>query len=73
MKSHTYVPEERLIHRAVEALVAALGPVEALRFVALPRPRRIDSVRRHRQWQSGLDQAQFLDQVFGPPPKRGTS
>jgi hypothetical protein len=73
MKPHAYVPEDRLIRRALEALMAALGPVETLRFLALPRPRRLESVRRHRHWQAGLDQEQFLDQVFGPSRKRGTS
>ena len=26
---------------------------------------RIESVKRHRRWQTGLDQKQFFDQVFG--------
>ena len=26
---------------------------------------RIESVKRHRRWQAGLDQKQFFDQVFG--------
>lgn len=66
MKAQVYLPEDKLIRRALEALMAALGPVETFRFLTLPRRRRIESVRRHRQWQAALDQEQFFDQVFGP-------
>jgi len=70
MKAHAYVREEELVRRALEALMAALGPVETLRFLALPRQRRLESVRRHRRWQASLDKEQFLNQVFGPPSRR---
>ena len=43
----------------------ALGPIEATRFLARPRGRRLESVKRHRQWQATLDRQQFFDQVFG--------
>lgn len=62
---HTYLREEELIRRAVAALLAALGPVEATRFLTLPRARAVDAVQRHQEWQAGLDQQQFFDQVFG--------
>lgn len=62
---HTYLREEELIRRAIEALLTALGPVEATRFLTLPRVRTVDAVRRHQEWQAGLDQQQFFDQVFG--------
>ena len=65
MKAQTYLPEDKIVHRALEALMKALGPVETMRFLTLPRHRRIESVRRHRQWQATLDQARFLDEVFG--------
>ncbi len=62
---HTYLQEDEMIRRAVETLLRALGPVEATRFLALPRERRLDSVQRHREWQDSLDQETFFRQVFG--------
>ncbi|MCI0478837.1 MAG: hypothetical protein L0Y55_21555 [Anaerolineales bacterium] len=64
MKSQAYLPEDQVIRRALKALMTALGPVETARFLTLPRQRRLESVRRHRQWQARLDQARFFDQVF---------
>jgi len=61
-----YLSEEELIQTAMKALLNALGPVETLRFVNLPRPLRLESVERHRQWQDSLDEEQFLAQVFSP-------
>jgi len=66
MKAHAYLPEDEMIHRALDALMTALGPVETARFLALPRQRRLDSVKRHRQWQASLNKDQFFNQVFGP-------
>jgi len=65
MNTTEYLPEEELIDQALRALMQALGPVETMRFLALPRARRLESVERHRQWQAGLDPEQFFDQVFG--------
>lgn len=62
---HTYLQEDEMIRRAVETLLRALGPVEATRFLALPRERHLDSVQRHREWQDTLDQEAFFRQVFG--------
>jgi len=66
MKAQVYLPENEMIHRALDALMSTLGPVETARFLALPRQRRLDSVESHRQWQAGLDKDQFFNQVFGP-------
>ena len=65
MSEHTYLREEEMIHRAIQALLRDLGPVETTRFLTLPQRRRADSVTRHRLWQEGLDQGAFFDQVFG--------
>ncbi len=62
---HIDLQEDELVRRAVEALLRALGPVEATRFLAMSREQRLDSVQRHREWQATLDEAQFYDQVFG--------
>ena len=64
MSEHTYLKEDEMIRRAVEALLRDLGPVEATRFLTLPQRRKVDSVTRHRLWQEGLDRDRFYDQVF---------
>jgi len=65
MKDHTLLKEDEMVRRAIDALMGALGPIEAVRFLTLPRRRRLDSVMRHRRWQDSLDQDRFFDQVFG--------
>jgi hypothetical protein len=67
MKEHIYLQEDEMIRRAIDALMSTLGPIEAVRFLTLPRQRRVDSVTRHRQWQDSLDKERFFDQVFGTP------
>jgi len=72
VKAQVYLPEDKMIRRGLEALMAALGPVETVRFLTLPRRRRLESVRRHQQWQASLDQEQFFDQVFGARDEQGS-
>ncbi len=64
MKNPSYLKEEELVLKAISALMQALGPVETMRFLNLPRQQRLETVKRHRQWQASLDQSQFFDQVF---------
>jgi hypothetical protein len=68
MNKHTYLQEDEMIQRAIDALMGTLGPIETARFLNLPRQRKLDSVMRHRLWQDGLEPATLFDQVFGPPP-----
>ena len=65
MKTQSYLPEDKVVRRALKALMDALGPVETIRFLTLPRGQRLESVRRHQQWQARLDKQIFLDHVFG--------
>jgi hypothetical protein len=65
MSIQTYLPEETMIKRGLEALMMALGPVETARFLGLPRQRYGNYVEWHRQWQAGLDPQRFFDEVFG--------
>ena len=65
MKARIFTDEEKLITKAVDVLVKELGPVEASRFLTLPRKRRTESVKRHRQWQAKLQKADFFGRVFG--------
>ncbi|OGW17091.1 MAG: hypothetical protein A3G93_13855 [Nitrospinae bacterium RIFCSPLOWO2_12_FULL_45_22] len=69
MKASVFTDEEQLITKAVDVLVKELGPVEASRFLALPRKKRVESVKRHRQWQAQLQQEEFFDRVFGAQSK----
>jgi len=68
MTVQTYLPEEAVIQRGIEALMRALGPIETARFLTLPRHRYTDYVEWHHQWQETLDPTQFFDQVFGAKP-----
>ena len=65
MKARVFTDEERLITKAVDVLVKELGPVDATRFLALPKKTRIESVKRHRQWQAQLQRQGFFDRIFG--------
>lgn len=65
MKPERYLDEDVIIKKGVDLLVKELGPVEAMRFFSLPRKKRVESVKRHREWQSQLDKDRFFDEVFG--------
>lgn len=64
MTEHTYLKEDDVVRRAIEALVKDLGPVEAMRFLSLRQVRVFDSVVHHRQWQDSLDKDRFFEEVF---------
>ncbi|MBK7202248.1 MAG: hypothetical protein WAW03_07715 [Anaerolineae bacterium] len=68
MSTQTYLPEETMVRRGLEALMTALGPIETARFLNLPRSRFPDYVEWHRQWQTRLSPQPFFDEVFGPAP-----
>ena len=59
-----YLEEEILIKKAIEVLMKELGPVEAMRFMNTPRKKRLESLRRHREWQKLLNKEQFFKGVF---------
>ncbi len=59
-----YMNEDVVIKKAVEVLIKELGPVEAIRFINMPRKKRMESVKRHREWQKTLSKQQFFDKVF---------
>lgn len=64
MKAAKYLDEEVVIKKGMHALVSALGSMEAVRFMTLPREKWIDSVRRHREWQDTLNKDAFFNDVF---------
>ena len=65
MKESHYLSEEQLIKKAIDLLMEKLGPVETMRFLSLPAKKRVESLKRHRAWQSTLDKDTFLKDVFG--------
>ena len=64
MKITRYMDEEKIITKAMNVLINELGPVEAIRFLTLPKSKRIESVKRHREWQKTLNKNIFFDKVF---------
>lgn len=57
MTTKTVLTEEQLICQA--------GSCGGHRFLSLKPQGRLESVERHRLWQSGLEQEEFFDEVFG--------
>jgi hypothetical protein len=64
MSTTRYMDEEEMVKKAVKALIGAVGPIEANRFISMPRKKRIESVKRHREWQRRLDKDEFFAKVF---------
>jgi hypothetical protein len=64
MGSIKYMDEEILIKKATGVLIKELGPVEAIRFINMPKKKRLESVKRHREWQKSLDKDPFFEKVF---------
>ncbi len=64
MTALKYMDEDVLIKKTIELLIEELGPVETIRFTNLLKGKRMDSVKRHREWQKLLDQTEFFDEVF---------
>ena len=65
MKAERYMDEDTLIRKSIKVLIDTLGPIETMRFLNLPRKKRIESVKRHREWQKMLDKDKFFNEVFG--------
>jgi broad specificity polyphosphatase/5'/3'-nucleotidase SurE len=65
MRSLKYASEETVIKKAIEVLIKELGPVATIRFINIPKKKRMESVKRHQQWQKTLDKDRFFNDVFG--------
>ena len=50
MSQSEYINEEELFNKAIRLLTEKLGPLETSRFLSLAGKRRMESVKRHRQW-----------------------
>ncbi len=64
MKTAKYIDEDTLIEESIKVLMEKMGPVETMRFINMPRKKRIESVRWHREWQKLLDKEKFFEEVF---------
>jgi hypothetical protein len=64
MRTTKYMNEELMVKKGIKALIGELGPVEANRFINMPRRKRIESVKRHREWQKYLNKGKFFNKVF---------
>jgi len=64
MSTMKYMEEEKIIKKAMNILIKELGPVEAIRFLTLPKIKRMESVKRHRNWQKMLNKDLFFDEIF---------
>ena len=69
MTTIKYTDEEVLVTKAIEALLRDLGPVDAARFMSMPREKRLESVKRHRAWQETLQKDRFFDEIFATNEK----
>ena len=65
MKLTKTVPDDDLMKKGIEILFRELGNVDAIRFLSIPRENRVESVKRHKDWQQSLNKYAFFDEVFG--------
>ena len=70
MKTVKYMDEETVIKKAMQVLIKELGPVEAIRFVTIPKSKRIENIKRHREWQKMLSKDIFFDEVLRVNPHK---
>ena len=64
MNAVKYMNEEVIIKKAMGILIKELGHVEAIRFITMPKIKRMESMKRHREWQKMLNKDSFFDDVF---------
>lgn len=78
MKATKTVPDNDLVKKGIEILFLELGKVDAIRFLTMPREKRVEGVKRHREWQQTLNKDAFFDEIFADPeifkvPQKGLS
>ncbi|MBU2494608.1 MAG: hypothetical protein KJ571_18450, partial [Bacteroidetes bacterium] len=56
--------ENKLLKKAMRILFKELGPVETSRFLSITNQKRKESVKRHRDWQKGIDKELFYKEIF---------
>ena len=65
MKLTKTVPDNDLMKKGIEIFFRELGNVDAIRFLSIPRGKRVENVKRHRDWQKTLNEDTFFDEIFG--------
>ena len=48
MRAVKYMDENILIRKSIEVLMEKIGPIETIRFINIPRKKRLESLERHR-------------------------
>ncbi len=64
MSVSQYLNEEKLIEKTLKILTEKLGPVETSRFLQIVRSKKVESVKRHRDWQKRLNKEKFFNDIF---------
>ena len=64
MKLTKTVPDNDLMKKGIEILFRELGNADTIRFLSIPQEKRVESVKRHRDWQRTLDKDAFFDEIF---------
>jgi len=64
MKLTKTIPDIDLMKKGIKILFRELGNVDAVRFLSIPREKRVESVKRHRNWQQTLEKNTFFDEIF---------
>ena len=64
MKNRIINNNDELIQKAVSILLEKLGPADTNRFLTILPQDRIDSVKRHQQWQDKLNKKVFFKEIF---------
>ena len=70
MKLTKSVSDNEILKKGTEILFRELGKVDAIRFLTMPREKRVESVKRHRKWQETLNKNAFFDEIFADPRQR---
>lgn len=65
MRPGEYINEEELFNKAIKLLTEKLGPLETSRFLSIANRKRMESVKRHQQWQSRLNKKKLFKELFG--------
>jgi hypothetical protein len=71
MSLTTMMPDKELIKKVTEILFRELGYTDAIRFLSLPKEKKMESVERHRNWQNTLDNDKFYNDIFTIDTKQG--
>jgi hypothetical protein len=64
MNNMKYMDDEIVIKKGIDVLIKELGPIETIRFINIPKSKRMESVRRHKEWQKSLDKEIFFKEIF---------